>query len=270
MIKVIILFSFFFSGSLNAFMEKPWISEPYSSEFFLSYAFQHYPSIANEVGVKTSSNDNFLVSDISFAFMDYWDLEAEIEFDETTAKNFGFESFGIQARKMLLNDLAGDLLTFSIGNNIRIVPHGRLIDPSTPYHNVFNIELNFSLGKEWNDYFDWFYRTWLLVGLGQANKGYPWIRFNYHFQGKVRDVWEWETFAIGYFGTAGKHAIDLKTFMGYYNIGHQSIDLGLGGSYLLGIWGKISLNGAYRVYAKAYPQNAITLTLSYTLPFSFL
>lgn len=268
MIRASFLFLVCLCGSLSAFTEKPWLAEPYIAEASLSYAFQHYSSIADEVGAKTSSNDNFLWGDLSFSFMDNWDMQAELELDATTMKHFGFESFGLAARKVLLNDLRGDLVSLVVGGNMRAVPHGRLPDPSTPYHNVFNMEVNLCVGREWNDYFDWYYRTWGLIALGQANKGYPWIRTDYHLQGKVRDKWEWDAFLIGYFGTGNKRTIDLSTFMGYYNIAHQSIDIGLGGSYLLGIWGKISASGSYRVYAKAYPQHAGIFTISYTLPFS--
>lgn len=257
------------SFQLFAFTEKPWIIEPYSSEAFLSYAYQYYPSIADQVGDKYASHNNFVQGDLSLAFLDNWDLEAELQLDATTKKDFGFESVGIQGRKGFLNDLAGDYLSLVLGGNVRIVPHGRLIDPSTPYHEVFNIEANVSIGREWNDYFEWYYKTWALIALGQANKGYPWIRADYHFQGKVKEVWEWDIFGIGYFGTGKENSIDLSTFKGYYNIAHRSIDLGLSLSYLFQYWGKMSLSGAYRVYAHAYPRAATTVTLSYTLPFCF-
>jgi len=258
-----------FCSNLFAFTDKPWFAEPYSSVGNFSYEFNYYPSIANQSGSKYSSANNYLQFDVSVAFFDDVDIEAEVEFDATKMKAFGFESIGVSARKGYLNDLQGDFISLALGGNLRIVPPNRLYDPSTPYHNVANLEVNLSLGKEWHDYFDWHYRSWAFFALGEANKGYPWVRFDYHLQGNVRNTMEWELFLLSYFGLGGHSTIDLETFKGYYNVEHQSIDLGLTGSYVLGIWGKISLSCAYRVFAKSYPQYSTSAILTYTFPFSF-
>lgn len=253
-----------------AFNNAPWLAEPFASDVELAYQAQYYSSIANQVGSNYSSPNHFVRSNLTMAFMDEWDLGAEVEFDKTRKKDFGFESIAARFRKQFYNDIAGDPITLTFGVNARVVPRGRLSDPSTPYHDVFNLEGNLTFGKEWSNYYSWTYRTYGFFALGQANQGSPWIRLDYHGLGQINEKWIWDLFLSSYWGTGRTQDVNVPLFKGYYNINHQSIDLGAKISREFGIWGRLNLMVSGRVYARSYPRNAPTFEISYTYPFSFL
>ena len=112
-------------------------------------------------------------------------------------------------------------------------------------------------------------RTFGFLGAGMANRGLPWIRFFASFEANQDEKNRFEFFAQGYFGFGDQDVVHINNFNGYASIHHQSIDLGAKYSYLLGIWGHVSLGYTRRIYAHLFPESVNYFVVSYTLPFSF-
>jgi hypothetical protein len=151
---------------------------------------------------------------------------------------------------------------------MRGAPHASLRDISCPYHSYANFELNSAIGKEWEQWDKWIARTYGLVGVGMASRGFPWIRTLLVGEGNYQDRFQGQFFVLGYFGTGDRRKVNINHFNGYAFIKHRSIDLGVNLRYLFDLWGSISLEYMYRVYARSYPEHVNSIMISYRLPFS--
>ena len=265
----LIFLSLFFLP-LNALENRPWFFPPW----------QLYTGGLVEASVFTTVKDGFNPTQyrsnnvwakayLFFAISSKNDIQAEIEFLKTSLYPFGFESFVLQLRHQLLNDISGDFLSFDLGANVRFVPHKRLLDVATPYHNLQNFELEASLGKEFSRGEDWFFRTFLFTGFGQANKGYPWVRVAVNLEGKALKQYTFQGFVKGYFGLGDLVFINVKDFDSYAMFRHKNIDVGVSASILFAIWGKLTFSYVHRVFARSFPDGYNSITLFYDLPFSF-
>ena len=176
---------------------------------------------------------------------------------------------GAQVRYLFLDDIAGDPITCVSGAQLFYVPTRNMRDVSSPYHGQVNLQWGVCLGKEIDRGALWLARFETFFAVGIANRGAPWFSafLTAKFQwGRSHQV---HLFSEGLFGFGHRDVVDLSRFYGYGNIGHHSIDLGVGYRYLLGVWGSFTARYGYRVYARAFPQNVHAITLQYELPFSF-
>lgn len=259
-----------FSGfRIEAFETKPWFYSLFDFQAKAEYAFQYFPSVDNGINpAHYSSSNNFVRLGILLPFLPTWEAEAELELNSTRKYSFSFESFGLAARKQILSDIVGDPVSLAVGGSLILTSGQRLFDVVTPYHNLANFELGVSVGKEFSDQTDWYARVYGYGALGQANRGSPWIKLLLKGQTKFYENYLFSAFLDGYFGLGNRKVVNIALFDSYARISHRSVDLGVAMSYLFDIWGKLTAQYAFRVYAASYPRYAGTVTLSYQLPWS--
>lgn len=266
LIALCISLSFF---SLEAFQTQPWMGNFLELHFIPSFIYRKYPSVNGAYNPTSySSNDRFTNLDLEVA-LDAWDVELCVEFADTRRQSLGTQSSGMQVRYQWLDDISGSAFSFVSGLNIRWASKRSLKDVSCPYHAEWNFEIGNAIGKEFDQIEDWLFRTYGFLGVGQANKGRPWVRgvvsCEAHFNKKHR----LEFLGEGYFGFGKTRSVNIDHFRGYANIFHQSIDVGAGYYYTISqIWGTASLHYSYRVFAKDFPAHANTFMIAYNFPFS--
>lgn len=257
--------------SLQGFEQKPWLGDFLQFHFIPSFTYRYYPTVDRGFNPTSySSNDKFTRLNLAACFLPSWDAQADIEFAATRRQTLGTQSGAIQVRYQWLNDIGGDAVSWTTGLNFRAVSRRSLKDVSCIYHDRFNFELINSVGKEFATGANWLFRTFGFLGVGQANKGRPWVRGILSLEGHFIPKHRLQAFAEGYFGFGKRRFVNVRLFDGYANIFHQSIDVGLAYYYMISKqWGTISISYSYRPFAKAFPKNAQTAMITYDFPFSF-
>jgi hypothetical protein len=268
--KSLLALSILLPQLVSALPKKPWFGNVYEFFFDQSYTFSFYRQVANgEPGTKHSSNDNQFLTQLGVTPSDVWDVAIEAEVSDTTRQSWNLRSIALQGRYLWLDDILGDPVSLVTGASARWVHHSSLRDISCPYAADANFELTASVGKEWSHGPFWDVRTYAFGAAGMANKGSPWTRFIAAVEFNQLDTNRFELFTRGYFGFGGKNSVNVDNFHGYGSIHHQSVDVGAAYRRVFDIWGMLSFEYAYRVYAHAYPERTNYFTLWYHLPFSF-
>ncbi|MEX0962344.1 MAG: hypothetical protein WDZ28_05780 [Simkaniaceae bacterium] len=260
-----------FALPLFSLEQQPYFGQQW--EFYLtpSYQYRYYPAVQNARNPSHySSHDHTLGLNLQVSFWPRWDLQLEADFAATSKTPFGMQSIAADLRYLFFDDVQGDPVSLTLGTIIRVVPYHFQKDPSTPYHATTNIEVGTAIGKEVDHLDYWVVRGWGYLGLGIGNRGAPWLNSELAFEGNRENHHHFRAFAKGYMGMGGIHTVNISHLRGYANIYHRSIDLGGRYTYLFDIWGRASLEYAYRLYARAYPKCAHTFVFRYTLPFSVL
>lgn len=261
----------FFVSPLLALKYDPWFGNLMEFNLKPYYLLQYYPDVEGAVNPTSyHSLNNFLGSDLYVRFLPEWEGLLEAEWNTTKMHNMRFLSTAAQGRYLVLDDIEGDFASFVLLGDIRYVPTHALRDVSTPYSGEFNMEVGFSLGKEFDFGNEWSHLVYASGLIGQANRGVPWFYTIADYSAVYMNEHTLGINAIGYFGLGNKQVVDINNFKGYAKINHQSIDLSLHYSYSWKVWGTFRAEAGYRVFAKRYPEKATQLLLSYTLPFSLL
>ena len=255
--------------SLSALQEKPWLADPYSFELYTDFAYSRYQTINHAVQQPAYPYHNY-VTDVAISFTPSPQIDAEVEVNlaRTPHQTYGFRSAAIQARYLVLDDIAGDPISLVLGGNMRGVTARAVRDVSCPYGSYLNAEVTLFLGKETSHEGDWLYR-WYVGGalLGVANHGLPWNRYLTAFETRFSRH-ALKVFSLGYFGYGKHKKVSIDHFHGWAPIHHSSIDIGAQYRYEFFLYGELGLSYAYRLWARSYPEREQTLVLSYTLPFS--
>jgi hypothetical protein len=254
---------------LFGFELQPWY--PTIGEFNLhsAYVYRFYPSVS-QARSNYHSHDHQIDLNLGVQFWPNWEVQIETDFLHSRKLNWGTEVAGLQIRHLFLDDVAGDLISLSVGLQSYYVPTRSLRDVSVPYHAQANFELGVAIGKEIDKTYHWLFRFWGFLGLGQANRGASWVRPLLMAEMKFQQRHVAQAFTESYIGFGHRYKVPIDNFNGYGKIAHRSIDLGLNYSYLFRIWGAFSFEGVYRVYAHSFPKHAVTARIEYRLPFSLL
>ncbi|MCI5052879.1 MAG: hypothetical protein MRY21_07085 [Simkaniaceae bacterium] len=252
-----------------ALVELPWLTEPYLFHFRPAVEVGYYPSIESRGAQIDSSNTLERAEfNLGVAFMSNIDVQAELELYHSQRLNFNFQSFATSVRMQFLDDIAGDPVSLTAGVDYRVVPFWRLKDPGVPYHFVSNFQLNSAVGKEISRGDYWIFRTYGVAAIGMANKGYPWFRLDLNAGANFANRHRLDLDLKTYIGFGYVQAIDVNTFDGYYDIAHRSIDAQIAYRYHFQIYGTLSLEGLYRIYAHSYPSDYRAVIIRYDYPFS--
>ncbi|MBS0627848.1 MAG: hypothetical protein JSS09_06515 [Verrucomicrobia bacterium] len=249
--------------------QSPWLGDVYQFNLDSMVAYSHYRYINHAKEQPTYTYRNYVTKEtLSFTASENLELEMEIELARTPHQLYGFRSSAMQARYRLLDDIAGDPLSLTLGASLRGVGGRSVRDVSSPYSSYLNAEVMFSLGKEFTKTTEWTSRGYLAGLIGLANHGSVWNRVEANFEGKFFNAQVIKAFMAGYFGYGPKTLVNINHFHGWREIAHRSIDLGAQYRYCFPRWGDLGLSYAYRVFARSYPQNEQRIELSYYLPFS--
>ncbi|MCB1107392.1 MAG: hypothetical protein KDK76_04775 [Chlamydiia bacterium] len=255
--------------SLFSFTVDPWLTPIAEFELRPTYSYRYYPSVDRGTNPSSyHSHDQLINLNLGVNFWPNWDFQFQTDFSHTRKLNWGGERVGAQLRYLLLDDVAGDPVSLTLGGTLFYVPTRNLRDVSSPYHSQGNLEVGASVGKEIDNVFNWVWRYWGFLGLGIANRGYPWIRPIIAAEGKFHLHHVLKIFSEGYFGFGNQNRVDIDHFDGYASVRHHSIDIGMNYTYLFEIWGALGVQYAFRLYAHSFPQYASTFTIHYRFPFS--
>jgi hypothetical protein len=253
----------------NALEVAPWFGNIWECNFTGNYTYSRYSRVQHgDPDLKSPSNDQRFGFSLEMPLAPTWDLELEIEFVDTPRQKWGMRSYAGQFRYLWLDDVSGDPISLTTGFNVRGVSSHSLSDVSSPYHSNVNFELNTAAGKEWSKRAFWRMRTFAFAGVGIANHGSLWVRALAAFEGNYVDKHRYQLFANSYWGFGPDRAVNVNHFHGYAKIHHQSIDIGAGYSYLFDFWGSLTIDYAFRVYARSFPEYVNFFALTYKLPFS--
>jgi len=259
------------STPLLALKYSPWFGNFMEFHIKPRYLLQHYSNVESGFNpTNYSSTDNFLGGELFVRFLPRWEGLIEAEWNTSRRHNMRFLSTAVQGRYMALDDFEGDPVSLTLMGDIRYVPGHALRDVSTPYHGECNLELGAAVGRDFDFGNVWGHSLYGTGLIGQANRGYPWLKGILNYQAIYKKQHFLGAFAEGYFGLGRKHQVNVDAFFGYSKINHQSIDIGVFYKYCFRIWGVLQAQYARRVYAKRYPEHTNMLYLSYTLPFSLL
>jgi hypothetical protein len=255
----------------TGFKKDPWVEQFLQFRFEPSFLYRKYPFVQGAINPSTySSNDRFTQIDMGCVVLPNSDLELLIEFADTSKQRLGTQSVGGQIAYQLLDDYVGNILSYTPSVNIRFVSSRSLQDPSCMYHYSWNFEIGQAIGKEWSFKDIWLFKPYLFLGVGQANKGSPWLTAYINLEGSYKQKHFFALICDGYFGFGKNHFVDIDAFAGYANVYHQSIDVGLKYKCCISqVYGSISLAYYYRSFAKNFPSNANSFEFIYSLPFSF-
>lgn len=257
-------------GTVSALDVKPWLGNVAECELQTAFTYSRYDKVQGATPqLKSTSNDKLIRLDLGMSILSSCDVQLEAEFADTPRQSWGMRSVALQARALWLNDIAGDPCSVVTSFNIRGVSGHSLHDVSSPYHAQVNFELNSSVGKEWSRKGVWTMRTFGLAGVGMANRGFPWLRGIGGWEANWQDTHRLGLFIHGYFGLGDKRRVNIEHFNGWAQFAHRSIDLCTAYAYQFGVWGTLSVQYAYRIFAKTFPERVNFFTICYCLPFSF-
>lgn len=255
--------------SLFGLEMEPWFCNIWEFTFTPSYTYGRFHHVQNgHPRLKSPFNEHILAFDLAVPPSPNWEIDADVEFADTTRQSMGLRSGALQARYLWLDDVVGDAVSLTTGLSARGVSRHGLKDISCPYHSQANFEVNTSIGREWDCGFDWRTRVYGFGAIGMANRGYPWARAFATFEGNIQSAHRFGIFAEGFFGFGNESRVKTDHFNGYAFIRHRNIDLGLKYTYAFEIWGRLSFAYTRRLYARSFPENVNFFTVSYMLPFS--
>jgi hypothetical protein len=244
----------------------PWEGELGQSIFTLEGRYEHCSGV-DDAAIQKPLWSRILSFDLE-TFLEKMVGELELEIAKTPPIS-GLRNINLQGKFFIWDDLSGDPLSASIGINVRYVRPSFLQQPLTPYHGPWDFFINGALGKEWSREIYFISRLFGFLSLGQASRGSPWSQLGLVNEWNWRDRHRLQGSLLTYLGWGAHSLRNLSHFSGYNSIAHRSIDLSLRYTFLWKIWGMLSVEGGYRVYARFFPENFYWCSLSYTLPFTF-
>jgi hypothetical protein len=232
---------------------QPWLGNVHEFELRSSLLYQkyHWLSLGSHLK-KHKSNDFFLKASLNYTSPHDYGLEIEAEEAWTRFQRGDIDHFKLTGRYVWLDDIAGDPLSLTTGFSLIQAFRHSLKDVSSFHHGRKEGELFLSIGKETPWETMWGSRWYSMAGIGIADRGSPWLRFNLNYENRLRDQHELRLFLHSLWGLGHKN-LRLDHFHGYGPIQHQAIDIGIRYTYLLEYFGSASLEYSYRIHGRNFP-----------------
>lgn len=264
------LLTLFVLSSLGARNLSPWFSESFEFEPELDLRYQQYDRVSATGGpIFYASNDFFADLSLGMTILGNWNVEVELGSFSTRAHSYNFEYGSLTGRTLLFDDVSGqDFASVALGITLTAPMKEAIFDPSTFHHWYFDGELHLAIGKERTCGSTWAERGYLLFGYGCGTRGSGWLRALAQVEKNLCDRHHFRFNVLFLRGLGQNQLTTLFPFPGYASLQHQSLDLGIGYSYIFFPWGTASLDYTQRVSSRNNPQNAKSITLSFLLPFS--
>lgn len=262
-----LLFVFLFQMQrIEATDRTPWLGNLFEFQWDNQLRTQNYRSIASGGHlIHDTSSDFFYTMGLSNVIFDYG-IELEGTFAWTGHQKGDLDQFKITGRHVLLDDVAGDPISFAIGVSLIKACWHSLKDKSSFHHGLGEAELFVSFGKEHSFRDSWCHRWWGVLGMGIAERGSPWFRGQVNYEVRFKEHHEFKVF-VDLLGGLGRKQLHKHDFKGYGPIAHQSVDLGGRYAYLFENEGVLSVAYAFRVYARNFPAYAHNVCIEYIYPF---
>ena len=109
-------------SSVSGLQTKPWFGDVYAFYIDPSFSYSYFHEVQDAVSQPKEVSNNYVADvDMGFTPSEYVDVDLEMEFARTPRQNFSFRSSALQGRFLLLDDIAGDPVSVTLGANIRAV-----------------------------------------------------------------------------------------------------------------------------------------------------
>lgn len=247
---------------------RPWYPKWLEPQAQLTYLFQSYQSLERPGhDVHHSSQDSFVFTSLGMAALGFYG-ELDLNFAKTHERNFAVDSYYIEARYQIFDDVADeDPVSLIAGITIGKASRPALHDYSSFHHAQFEGEIHVAVGKEKSCEQFWTSRWWGVLGIGGGDVGSPWIRCNANWEKNYLECGKWGVFINTLWGLGGNNLSRREEFKGYGPIAHRSIDLGAFYTYPFECGGEFTVSYAFRPYAFNFPQNTSLFSLTFLHPF---
>lgn len=254
---------------------QPWFPDLLLFELGGEFDYRHYHKVDLGADGTTHFSSTDKIFDLSLLVSPYpnWCWEMEFLFASTSTQDFGLSDARITGRYQILDDVAGDAVSLVVGTTLDLATTAALHDVSLFPHGHFNAEAHVSIGKELVNpeapmYWNWHF--WGTTGLGMAEKGRPWFRWDLNVERNFDNFIRLKAFVDGLYGMGSQDLTlaRLQHFKGYSTIRHQAVDIGLALTPTFEIWGELSLTVMHRVHARNAPCAVNSIELRYLFPFS--
>ncbi len=246
---------------------QPWVGNYLEFEWSNHLFYQTYSAVdSNSYLKQRSASDLFLTTNLGNSIIPEGSIAIEATMAHTRQQRFDLDNIRLAGRYMWLDDILGDYLSLTTGLILTHAFKSSLYDISSFHHGRTEAELFVSVGKEISSLTKtWCSRWWSTGGIGIAEQGSPWLRAQFIYEHQICDRHRWRVFGKTLWGL-GHHRLCIQDFRGYGPVRHQSIDLGLGYTYLIKFFGSVSFEYSYRVYARNFPvqNHQFLLSLLYT------
>lgn len=254
------------SLSMEATELSPWFGRDFELRPQASVRVQTYREVQSPNELRRNANDSFYTLGMDVAALGF-DAQFEMTEAVTGRQHFDLDAAKLTVRYQLADDIIGESFSLVPGISYIQALRNSLLDPSSFHHGLYEAEFFLSFGKEMACEDFWTYRFWGMTGLGIAEQGSPWIRGDLTWEKNWWNQQQLQLFIHSLWGLGGEDfSCCFCCFKGYGPIHHQSVDLGTRYSYLFDWGGIVSLECAYRVYARNFPKRACQLVLKLEYP----
>ena len=186
---------------------QPWLGNIYEFEFRSSLIYQGYSKITSQSHLENySSSDVFLHASLSNALPSFFGGEIEIVQARTRRQRGDVDHLKMTGRYVFRDDIAGDPLSLMGGISYIQAFQKSLKDVSSFHHGLYEGEVYLSVGKEMFVDTKWGIRWWSVLGLGCAEQGSPWMRFQLGYEKWIGDENEIRLFLDSLWGLGHKRS----------------------------------------------------------------
>lgn len=266
--ELLVFLLLFFSGTAAGTEIAPWFGNFYEFEARLSQSYQQFNRINTSQDSKSyQSHDHFTHLSLAFVPDPNWSAETELLFAATRHRNFGFDSGKITGRYLFMDDIVGDPVSLTGGLSLTMPLHTALRDIGSFHHGMAELEGHVSVGMECPFLSHWLLRYYGSCALGIATQGSPWLKLSYFWERNFLNGFAMQLYVKSLFGF-GRRSLHIHDFNGYGAVAHRSVDTGFKLSYEWNYGGILSIEYAYRLYAKNFPRCVNSLRISYLYYFN--
>lgn len=256
-------FSFFvcYCSFIGAHDLSPWMKNELEMRSYAEYTFQSFDRVETFCkNKKYCARDHFLSLGLGSSIFQ-WSGNVEIVGAKTKRQDYNIDNLNLSLTKHVYSDVIGDPFALAMGVKVIQAFKNSLHDVSSFHHGQFEVEFHLSAGKECSPSSYWLNRYWVLGAVGQADRGYPWLRGAFVLE---KQWWPKHrmTFLTEVLVGTGKKEINICNFVGYGPIAHRSIDVTIQYHYLMDCALELAISYAYRPYSRNFPENAQIFTVA--------
>lgn len=247
----------------------PWFSTDFEIQPRATFLFQSYRKIKSPKGsIHYPKTSQFYTLSTEFSALG-WSGELETTIAHTPKQRPACDNIRLTGRYLVWNDVdREDPISVAAGLTLTQAFKHSVHDISSFHHGKAAAEIHLAAGRETACEQFWSSRLWGVAGFGIADTGSPWVRGDATWEHNWWDQYQLRLFVRSLWGLGHSNIACVHGFDGYGPINHQSVDCGIGFCYRFEFSGVLTVEYAYRVYARNFPAEANLAKVSFLYPFS--
>ena len=250
-----------------ALQTAPWFGRDKEFEVRCQYSFQTYNKIAVSKGTQAiGSDDHLLTLGVAISPIPKWQVELEGRGAHTEESGLGITSIHFSGRYLWLDDVTSvDPVSLVTAIKVAFPIDWAREDPSLFHRGVVEGTFELSVGKECPKGAFWDWRSYLVVLVGKAGQGAPWLGGEVHLEKNFEDRHRLGIGAKAHYGQGTDHWMLALPFPGYEDLRTRTIDLSAYYSFHFATHEALRLGYQRRLDALNAPleQHLIALKLYY-------